>query len=132
MNARTRYLTVSAALLATTVPASKMLARRYGTHADRRFGIGMASAVGAQQLVVAVALWPRNSTEVRARAHRLTMVDLVTLSRGTAAAVLIGLVVSGIRDRRGFAGWAGWAGFLLYVALVYRLHQALNRRGNGR
>jgi phosphatidylglycerophosphate synthase len=37
----------------------------------------------------------------------------MTLSRGLAAAVLVGLVVSGVRDRSGLAGWLGW------VSLVY-------------
>jgi CDP-diacylglycerol--glycerol-3-phosphate 3-phosphatidyltransferase len=44
---------------------------------------------------------------------RLTPVDAMTLSRGLAAAVLVGLVVSGVRDRRGLAGWLGW------ISLVY-------------
>lgn len=37
----------------------------------------------------------------------------MTLSRGLAAAVLVGLVVSGVRDRSGLAGWLGW------ISLVY-------------
>jgi len=37
----------------------------------------------------------------------------MTLSRGLAAAVLVGLVVSGVRHRSGLAGWLGW------VSMVY-------------
>jgi phosphatidylglycerophosphate synthase len=45
------------------------------------------------------------------------VVDLITLSRGAAAAVLVGLAVSRIRDRRGFAGWLGWLA-LLYGSIL--------------
>jgi phosphatidylglycerophosphate synthase len=38
----------------------------------------------------------------------LSLVDLMTLTRGLAAAVLVGLVASGTRDRTGLAGWTGW------------------------
>jgi CDP-diacylglycerol--glycerol-3-phosphate 3-phosphatidyltransferase len=41
----------------------------------------------------------------------------VTLSRGLAAAVLVGLVASGVRRRSGFAGWLGWSS-LLYGSIV--------------
>jgi CDP-diacylglycerol--glycerol-3-phosphate 3-phosphatidyltransferase len=41
----------------------------------------------------------------------------MTLSRGFAAAVLVGLVASRVRRRSGFAGWLGWSS-LLYGSIV--------------
>jgi phosphatidylglycerophosphate synthase len=41
----------------------------------------------------------------------------MTLSRGFAAAVLVGLVASGVRHRTGLAGWLGWIS-LLYGSIV--------------
>jgi CDP-diacylglycerol--glycerol-3-phosphate 3-phosphatidyltransferase len=48
---------------------------------------------------------------------RLTLVDVMTLSRGFAAAVLVGMVTSGLRNRNGFAGWVGW-GSMIYGSIV--------------
>ncbi len=48
---------------------------------------------------------------------RLTPVDGMTLSRGFAAAVLVGLGVSGLRRRTGLAGWLGWSS-LIYGSIV--------------
>jgi len=41
----------------------------------------------------------------------------MTLSRGVASAVLVGLLVSGVRCRNGLAGWLGW-GSLVYGSIV--------------
>ena len=41
----------------------------------------------------------------------------MTLSRGVAAAVLVGLLVSGLRHRSGLAGWLGW-GSVVYGSIV--------------
>jgi hypothetical protein len=54
MSSYGRYLSVSTLLMVATVPASRMLARRYGTRAGRRFGAGMA----AQMLLFITALAP--------------------------------------------------------------------------
>jgi phosphatidylglycerophosphate synthase len=47
----------------------------------------------------------------------LQAVDAITLSRGLAAALLVGVVASRVRDRTGFAGWLGWTS-LLYGSVV--------------
>jgi hypothetical protein len=112
-----RYLTVSSLLMATTVPASGMLERRYGTRAAVHFGAGMASTIGVQQALVGLALKRRGRKSDADGLHGLSVVDLITLSRGAAAAVLVGLAVSRIRDRRGFAGWLGWLA-LLYGSIL--------------
>ena len=49
--------------------------------------------------------------------HRLTLVDGITLSRGATGALMIGLIASGVRHRRGSAGWLGWIA-LLYGAIL--------------
>jgi phosphatidylglycerophosphate synthase len=49
--------------------------------------------------------------------HRLSLVDAITLSRGGTGALMIGLIASGVRHRRGLAGWVGWIA-LLYGAIV--------------
>ena len=74
-----------------------------------------ALALVGQQVLVALAL--RRRTERDGSRHRLTVVDGITLSRGATGALMIGLIASGVRHRRGFAGWLGWIG-LLYGAIV--------------
>jgi phosphatidylglycerophosphate synthase len=73
------------------------------------FACGSVVAILAQQSLVAMA-----ASRKRAR---LTTVDAMTLSRGFAAAVLVGLLVSGVRRRSGLAGWLGW-GSLVYGSIV--------------
>jgi phosphatidylglycerophosphate synthase len=102
-----RYGLVSAFLLGLTVPLTTMMNRRYGSVAARRFGAGMGGALVGQQLLVGLAL----------RRHRLSLVDVLTLSRGGTGAVLTGLIASGVRRRRGLAGWLGWIA-LIYGAIV--------------
>jgi len=64
----------------------------------------MAGTLFAQQSLVALALHRRRE----GRRWGLNPVDLLTLSRGVSAATLVGIAVSGIRDRRGSAGWMSW------------------------
>jgi phosphatidylglycerophosphate synthase len=51
------------------------------------------------------------------KSARLTPVDAMTLSRGFAAAVLVGLVASGVRQRSRLAGWIGWSS-LIYGSIM--------------
>lgn len=112
-----RYLAVSGLLLGTTLPASALLARWYGSAAARRFGCAMAGTLLTQQALVGVAL-KRHARNRDARGpHPLSVVDLLTLSRGAAGAILVGLIVSRLRDRRGSAGWLGWLA-ILYGAIL--------------
>jgi phosphatidylglycerophosphate synthase len=62
-----------------------------------------------QQALVAVA--------AERKTARLTCVDALTLSRGWAAGLLVGLLASGVRRRNGFAGWMGW-GAMVYGSIV--------------
>jgi phosphatidylglycerophosphate synthase len=81
------------------------LARRYGWAPAVRFAAGAGAAVAVQQALVALAI-RRQATA--GRPDGLGVVDLLTLGRGTAGAVLAGLVASGVRDRGGLAGWTGF------------------------
>ena len=115
MTARARYAALTAFLLSCTVPLGWIVRRPYGRRAAWRFGVGMGAALLAQQGLVGLALW-RNGSRARRR-HAISLVDAFTLSRAAAAALLVGLLTSGIRDRRGRAGWLGWIA-LLYGAIV--------------
>ena len=75
----------------------------------------MAAALLGQQVLVALAL--KRRTEPDGSRHRLSLVDGITLSRGGTGALMVGLIASGVRDRRGPAGWLGWLA-LLYGAIV--------------
>jgi phosphatidylglycerophosphate synthase len=70
-----------------------------------RFAVASSAALAAQQALVALAL--RRQRRSGGRGH-LSVVDLLTLSRGLAAAIMLGLLASGVRDREGPAGWTGW------------------------
>src|SRR2546423_15461688 len=63
----------------------------------------------AQQSLVGMAASRKNA--------RLSAVDAMTLSRGVASSVLVGLLVTGSRRRDGLAGWLGW-GSLIYGSIV--------------
>src|ERR1700736_5756884 len=115
MTARAPYAALTAFLLSCTVPLGWIVRRPYGRRAAWRFGVGMGAALLAQQGLVGLALW-RNGSRARRR-HAISLVDAFTLSRAAAAALLVGVLTSGIGDRRGRAGWLGWIA-LLYGAIV--------------
>lgn len=104
-----RLALISAGLIAATVPATAAIGRRYGGAAGVRFAGASVTALLAQQALVGVA----------ARRHgvQLTLIDAVTLSRGMAASVLIGLLAFGVRHRSGVAGWMGWCS-MVYGSIV--------------
>jgi phosphatidylglycerophosphate synthase len=66
---------------------------------------GAGAAVAVQQALVALAVRRQASA---GGPDGPGVVDLLTLGRGTAGAVLAGLVASGVRDRGGLAGWTGF------------------------
>ncbi|GAC1514587.1 MAG: hypothetical protein NVS2B16_21520 [Chloroflexota bacterium] len=107
-----RYASVSGLLVSSSIPATALVGRHYGLAAGRRFRSGMLGTLVVQQVLAAVALL-KSHEQPDGQRHQVTIVDLMTLSRGCASAMLAGLVTSGIRDRRGVAGWMGW------LALVY-------------
>jgi phosphatidylglycerophosphate synthase len=104
-----RLTVITFGLLAACVPPTAGLWRCYGRRAGSLFAVGSVGAILAQQSLVAIAASRKNA--------RLTPVDGMTLSRGFAAAVLVGLGVSGLRRRTGLAGWLGWSS-LIYGSIV--------------
>jgi phosphatidylglycerophosphate synthase len=100
-----RLALITVGLLAASAPPTIGFWRCYGRRAGSRFAVGASAAILAQQSLV--------GTAASRKGARLTPVDAMTLSRGLAAAMLVGLVVSGVRQRRGLAGWLGW------ISLVY-------------
>ena len=105
---------VNGALIVMAAPASAVVRLRYGSDAGRRFGVGVIATLAAQQALVGLA---RRHAPAGMERRRLTLVDLMTLSRGVSAATLVGLATSGVRDRRGPAGWVAWLS-TLYGAIA--------------
>ena len=104
-----RLAVISLGFLAAPVPATIAMRRHYGPMAAARFAAGSMLAILAQQSLVGIAASRRGA--------RLSAVDAITLSRGAAAALLLGVHTSGVRCRAGFAGWLGWAS-LVYGSVV--------------
>jgi phosphatidylglycerophosphate synthase len=104
-----RSTMITFGLLAASVTPTVGLWRRYGKRAGSSFAICSSLAILAQQSLVGMAASRKSA--------RLTPVDAMTLSRGVAAAVLVGLIASGVRRRSGLAGWLGW-GSLIYGSIV--------------
>jgi phosphatidylglycerophosphate synthase len=73
----------------------------------------MTGTLIVQQTLVGLALNQRAAE----KPGGLSLVDFMTLSRGGGAAILVGLLASGVRDRRGRAGWIGWSA-LIYGAIL--------------
>ncbi|HEV3102048.1 MAG TPA: CDP-alcohol phosphatidyltransferase family protein [Candidatus Dormibacteraeota bacterium] len=104
-----RLAVLSLGLLAASVPPTIAMRRYHGGIAAARFAAGSVLAILAQQSLVGMAATRRKA--------RLSAVDAMTLSRGAAAALLLGVHASGVRCRTGFAGWLGWAS-LVYGSVV--------------
>src|SRR5438309_7295418 len=100
-----RLAVISIGLLAASAAPALAMRRSYGSKAGARFAAGSVLATLAQQSLVGIAAARKNAN--------LTAVDAMTLSRGVASAVLVGLLKSGVRRRSGLAGWLGW------ISLVY-------------
>jgi phosphatidylglycerophosphate synthase len=112
-----RHGLVTAFLLACTLPLALTVKGRYGPAAARRFGAGTTAALLAQQGLVGLAVKRRTPEGEGSNRHRLSLVDVITLSRGGTGALMTGLIASGVKDRRGLAGWLSWIA-LLYGAIV--------------
>src|SRR6267143_3046352 len=104
-----RLVVISIGLLAASAAPALAMRRSYGSRAGARFAAGSVLATLAQQFLIGVAAARKNAS--------LTAVDAMTLSRGVASAVLVGLLTSGVRRRNGLAGWLGW-GSLVYGSIV--------------
>src|ERR1700730_2021174 len=95
----------TAGLVAGAMLLAVPVARRYGRAPAARFAAASTGVLAVQQGLVSLVL---RSQARSGGPDNLSVVDLMTLSRGLAAALLVGLGASGTRDRRGFAGWTGW------------------------
>lgn len=104
-----RLVGISLGLLAASIAPTVAIRSSYGTRAAARFAAGSGLATLAQQSLVGLAASRRHA--------RLSAVDAMTLSRGVAAALLVGLLVSGVRSRKGLAGWLGW-GAMVYGSVA--------------
>jgi phosphatidylglycerophosphate synthase len=66
----------------------------------------MTGGIVAQHVVVEEVI--RREARRSGVRREVDLLDLVTLCRAAAGGFLLGLIVSGIRDRRGLAGWLAW------------------------
>jgi phosphatidylglycerophosphate synthase len=86
--------------LMVAVPTTLAIWRTYGLKCTIRYVSGLTFALAAQRAFISAMI--RKIGDEQA-----TLADALTLSRAASAAVLAGLVASGIRDRKGMAGWMG-------------------------
>ncbi len=117
VNGAARFLGASTVLFGAIVPVGAVIDHHYGIAAGRRFKLGMSAAIGAQQALVGVALRKGEGAARSHVRHHVKLVDCMTLSRGWGAALIVGVLVSGVRDRRGASGWMAWIS-LLYGAIL--------------
>lgn len=117
MSPRRRFWAASAFLLAAGSSLAAVMSHRYGAKAGWRCQAGIGVLLLGQQSLVGLALGRHQSGSKAGKTHPLSLVDAFTLSRGGTAAVIGGLVTSGVRDRHGLAGWLGWLA-LIYGAIV--------------
>jgi phosphatidylglycerophosphate synthase len=82
---------------------------------------GLAGGLAVQR----VFLW---TCRRRIGPERASPADLVTLSRGVCAALLVGLMTARLRERTGLAGWVAWAATLWASTLGDWLDGPMARR----
>lgn len=94
----------------TTLTTGLWIWRRYGSGAAIRYLMGLSLALLTQRMFLVTLM--RKTGQIQG-----SLADVLTLSRATTGSILLGLVASGIRDRRGQAGRASWL-LLLFAATV--------------
>jgi phosphatidylglycerophosphate synthase len=94
--------------LLVAVPTIIIIWHTYGLTKAIRYMVGLSLALITQHTFIS-AMIHFIGTE------QSSLADALTLSRGANGAVLVGLVTSGIRERKGIAGWIGWLMPLLGV-----------------
>lgn len=109
---------IDATVAVATMP---FLGRAYGGWVVARYLAGFGGAMCAQQVAL-------NVMRRRIGPERPNVADLLTYTRATCGAVLIGLLVSGVRDRTGPAGRLGYAASLLGATALDWLDGPLARR----
>ncbi|HEX6800804.1 MAG TPA: CDP-alcohol phosphatidyltransferase family protein [Ktedonobacterales bacterium] len=98
-----------------------LLALVYGGLAAIGYMVGLTLALVAERVFV-------GAMRLRIGPERATPADVLTLVRAAVAALLAGLVVSGIRDRMGLAGWLAFGAALLAATALDWLDGPLARR----
>jgi phosphatidylglycerophosphate synthase len=86
--------------LLVVVPTTLVIWRAYGLRSTIRYLLGLTLALATQRAFIS-AMIGKIGTE------QMSLADVLTISRAATGAVLAGLVISGIRDRKGVAGWIG-------------------------
>src|SRR5438128_2111414 len=76
---------------------SVVITRNYGRARWVRFAAGSLAALSIQQFALSLVMR-------QVRTKNLSLSDLISLSRATAADILAGLTMASIRDREGVAG----------------------------
>jgi len=86
--------------LLVAVPTTLVIWRAYGLRKTLRYLVGLTFALSTQRAFISAMIrkiGPEHST----------LADALTISRAATGAVLVGLMTSGIRNRKGIAGWIG-------------------------
>ncbi len=98
-----RKLTYSIRLIdrLVAVPTILLIWRVYGLTKASRYMVGLTLALMAQHVFISMMIHLIGI-------EQSSLADALTLSRGANGAVLAGLVMSGIHERKGIAGWIGW------------------------
>lgn len=107
--------------LAVAAPTVPLLALVYGGFAAIGYLVGLTLALVVERVFV-------GALRLRIGPERATAADALTLLRAAAAALLAGLVVSGIRDRAGLVGWLAFGTALLAATALDWLDGPLARR----
>lgn len=111
-------LVVALAVAALTVP---LLAVVYGGFSAIAYMIGLTLALMVERVFI-------GAMRARIGPERATLADTLTLVRAAVAALLAGLVVSGVRDHTGLAGWLVFGTALLAATALDWLDGPLARR----
>ena len=87
--------------LLVAVPSILIIWHTYGLTKAIRYMVGLTLALMAQRAFIYTMIHVIGT-------EQSSLADTLTLNRWANAAVLAGLVTSGIRERKGIAGWIGW------------------------
>jgi phosphatidylglycerophosphate synthase len=95
--------------LLVAVPSILIICHAYGLRKTIRYMLGLTLVLMTQRAFI-------YSLILVIGTEQSSLADALTLNRGANAAVLAGLVTSGIRERKSIAGWIGWLIPLLGVS----------------
>ncbi len=86
--------------LLVAVPTTLVIRHTYGLRSTMRYVSGLILAFATQRAFISAMIR-------KIGPEQSSLADVFTVSRAVSGAVLAGLVISGIRDRKGIAGWIG-------------------------